>query len=89
PDKVIIAHFIDDDMGGARMFEDLLQWLWYDYFPRLLWSKFTLNPQKACFFADELHVLGFTRTPQGIRPSVDKLAALRDIKSPTSEEELL
>ncbi|KFY93051.1 hypothetical protein V498_04584 [Pseudogymnoascus sp. VKM F-4517 (FW-2822)] len=89
PDKCVFSHFVDDDMGGARTFEDLFQWLWMHYFPLLVWSKFTLNPRKVCFFTSELHILGFTRTLQGICPSTDKLAALKNIKSPTSEEELL
>jgi hypothetical protein len=89
PGRAVLRHFVDDDVGGGASWEDLFEFLWRHYFPRLLWSKFTINPRKAVFFTNELHVLGFTRSKQGMRPSVDEVAAFRDMKSPTCEEELL
>ena len=80
---------MDDDVGGADTFEALLHFLHHHYFPRLAWSRLTLNPAKSFFFTEDLSILGFTRTRNGIRPSADKLAATRDYRVLTNEASLI
>lgn len=79
---------MDDDFGGASTFDGLFEFLHNWYFPRIAWSKVTLSPKKSRFFTDEIKVLGWTKDGQGLRPSSDKLAAIRDYPSPTNEAEL-
>ena len=88
-ERVAFSHFVDDDAGGADTFEELLEFLHKHYFPRLVWSRLTLNPAKSYFFVDEMKILGFSKTPLGIRPSADKTAAFRDWPIPRNEQELL
>lgn len=86
--KVVFRHFMDDDMGGAETFRELFDFLHGHYFPRLSWARLTLNPKKSSFFLAEIEVLGFTKSARGVRPSADKMSAIRQMQSPKSEEEL-
>ena len=81
-------HFVDDDVGGARTFEDMFQFLHEHYFPRLKWARLTLNPKKCKFFVPRIQILGHQRDVSGIRPSEDKLRAFREWPSPQSKAEL-
>ena len=81
-------HFVDDDIGGADTFEELVEFLHNHYFPRLLWARLTISPAKSKFFVEKLRILGFTRDNTGIRPSADKLAAMREYPTPVDAPSL-
>lgn len=85
---VVFEHFVDDDLGGGKTFQDLFNFMHHHYFPRLAWAKLTLNPKKCRFFIAGLSLLGLERTAAGLRPSADKIAAIRDYPEPTNEKEL-
>lgn len=82
------AHFVDDDLGASPSFDDMLDFLHHHYLPRNAWAKLTLNPKKCRFFTEGIRVLGSHLTTDGLRPSADKLAALRDWPIPTNPIEL-
>ena len=86
--RAVFEYFVDDDLGGADTRDQLARFMHHHYFPRITWSKLTLNPEKSKFFVPEIDVLGFTKSLNGIRPSADKVAAIRDWPTPTNEEEL-
>lgn len=93
-DDTMYARFMDDDFGGARTFEAMVTFLHRHYFPRLIWARLTwarltINPNKSRFFVDKLRILGFQRDKNGIRPSLDKLAVIRDWPTPTDEKTLM
>jgi hypothetical protein len=77
PGRSTYCYFVDDDFGRADSFERLVQYLHHHYFPRLAWAHLSLSPRKSCFFLNNVEILGHARTPNGIRPSVDKVAAFR------------
>ncbi|KAJ5559676.1 hypothetical protein N7513_002075 [Penicillium frequentans] len=81
--------FMDDDFGMATSSEELLKFLHERYFPRLAWAELTLNPKKTVVGCDNTQILGHDCTLTGIRPSIDKLEAVREWPIPTSESELM
>ena len=87
--KVCFNHYVDDDVGGANTFDNLIQFLHLHYFPRLAWAHLTLNPSKCKFFVPKVQVLGHQRDEKGIRPSEDKLGMFREWPVPKNKEELL
>lgn len=82
------ATFVDDDYGAHRSFEDQFRFLHEHYFPRLMWSGLTIKPKKSSFFLDTIAPLGFEASGKGLRPSCDKVAAIRDYPVPRDMEEL-
>ncbi|GAQ40884.1 hypothetical protein BA78_7746 [Aspergillus niger] len=62
--------------------------LHFHYFPRLAWAKLTLNPKKTHFFTSSIGILGHERAKGGLRPSADKITAIRNWPTPTDEEQL-
>jgi hypothetical protein len=81
-------YFVDDDMGAAVSFDDQLRFLHDSYFPRIAWAKLTLSPAKSAFFMPRVEGLGFVGGPLGLRPSADKVKAIRDYPVPTNEAEI-
>jgi hypothetical protein len=81
-------YFADDDMGAAVSFEDQFRFLHDSYFPRIAWAKLTLSPGKSAFFMPRVEGLGFVGGPLGLRPSADKVKAIRDYPVPTNEAEI-
>ena len=84
----VFGHFVDDDFGGAADFDNLFEFLWQHYFPRVLWAKLALNPAKSQFFTDHIDILGFSKDGKGLRPMADKVAAIRDYPTPEGPAEL-
>ena len=80
--------FVDDDYGAHRSFEDQFQFLHEHYFPRLLWSGLTIKPRKSGFFLDSISPLGFEASGSGLRPSCDKVRAIREYPTPANWDEL-
>ena len=80
--------FVDDDYGAHRTFEDQFRFLHEHYFPRLMWSGLTIKPKKSGFFLDSIAPLGFEASGKGLRPSCDKVQAIRDYPTPRSMDEL-
>ena len=80
--------FVDDDYGAHASFKDQFRFLHEHYFPRLMWSGLTIKPKKSGFFLDSIAPLGFEASGKGLRPSCDKVAAIRDYPTPKSMDEL-
>jgi hypothetical protein len=75
-----------DDLGGIDDFTTQYQFLHEKYFPRLLWERLNLNPEKRNFFMDRIEAIGFATSASGLRPSKDKAEVMRNYPSPTNEE---
>ena len=89
PETVAFDHFVDDDIGGANSYDDLISFLHVHYFPRLIWARLTLNPAKCAFFVPRVKILGHQRDEKGIRPSEDKLGMFREWPVPTNKDEIM
>jgi hypothetical protein len=81
-------YFVDDDMGASVSFEAEFRFLYEVYFPRIAWSKLTLSPAKSSSFMPRVKGLGFVGGQLGLRPSEDKVKAIRDYPVPTNEAEI-
>jgi len=81
-------HFIDDDFAAHTSASAQLEFMHYWYFPRLHWAKMTLKPTKCGFLLDTIEPLGFQTKGQGLRPSLDKVQAIREYPTPMNQEEL-
>lgn len=82
-------YFQDDDYGGNPTFEAQVEFLMHHYFPRVCWAGLMLSPPKCLFFMKELKLLGFAGSGEGgLRPSLDKIGAIRDFPRPESAEEV-
>ena len=80
--------FVDDDYGAHASFEDQFRFLREHYFPRLMCSGLAIKPEKSWFFWDSIAPLGFKASGKGLRPSCDKIAAIRDYPTPKSMDDL-
>src|SRR5208283_4004525 len=82
--KVIV--YIDDIIIFTRgTIEDHVQDI-REVFARLKEANFTINPSKCHFVMKELEVLGFIVSEDGIRPTEDKIVAIRDFPQPTTQK---
>ena len=81
-------HFIDDDFAAHVTPAAQLEFMHYWYFPRLHWAKMTLKPSKSGFLLDSIEPLGFRTKGKGLRPSLDKVCAIREYPIPTNQEEI-
>ncbi|KJX92402.1 hypothetical protein TI39_contig5856g00005 [Zymoseptoria brevis] len=79
---------IDDDLGGGKSFDKVLDFLHNHYFPRVLWARLSLSPKKSEFFTSKGKVLRHSKDPSGIRPAEDMMAAFRKWPAQTNEKEL-
>lgn len=86
--SVAYEYFMDDDYGVATDFQSLFNFLHHHYFPRVCWARLTLKPKKTKFFCSSIDVLGHTLLESGLRPSMDKVAKIRDYPAPTNFQEL-
>ena len=68
--------FMDDDYGAASTFNALFSFLHEKYFPRINWARLTFKPSKTRFFCTNIELLGYELHPEGLRPSVDKIAKI-------------
>ena len=81
-------YFMDDDFGAHRTYDDQWTFLHQGYFPRLAWGRFTLRPKKTGFFLEKINPLRFVLRGKGLRPSEDKIAAIRDYPTPMNLDEV-
>ena len=81
-------YFMDDDFGVHRTSDSQWRFLHRRYFPRLAWGQFTLRPKKTGFFLERIKPLGFVLQGAGLRPSQDKVAAIRDYPTPQNLDEV-
>jgi len=82
------AYFVDDDFAAHPSVAAQLHFMHYSYFPRLAWAKITLNPAKSGFLLDKISPLGVHSDGKGLRPSIDKVGAIRDYPTPTCQGEV-
>lgn len=88
-DRWAYEHFQDDDYGASRDFETQFEFLHKSYFPRISWAGLMLNPPKTEFWMLTLKLLGYGGSGKGgLRPSIDKIAAIRDYPRPETPEEV-
>jgi len=80
--------FVDDDFGAHTSFSSLFNFLHDHYFPRLLWARITLKDSKSGFLLDNINPLGYESDGSGLRPSLDKVKAIRNYPQPTNLAEL-
>jgi len=81
-------YFVDDDFGAFPDFKTQWDFLHDHYFPRLAWARLTLKGRKCGCFLDKLEPLGYSSNGSGLRPSLDKVGAIRDYPRPTNLNEL-
>ena len=78
-----------DDYGVSTDFEALFCFLHQYFFPRLSWARLTLKLSKTKFFSISINILGHEIQGRvGLRPSLDKVAKIRDYPVPENEKEL-
>jgi len=81
-------YFVDDDFAAHSSVKSQLDFMHFHYFPRLKWARLTLKPTKSGFLLNSIEPLGFRSEGQGLRPSLDKVQAIRDYPVPCNQEEL-
>jgi hypothetical protein len=75
--------YIDDLLIHTSNHEDHLKVL-EKFFDQLEQNHLKVNLEKCIFGNQEVSYLGFTLTPQGIKPGRNKLQAIKDAKPPTN-----
>ena len=80
--------FVDDDFGAYPSCQSLFDFLHNHYFPRLLWARITLKDSKSGFFLHNINPLGYESDGSGLRPSLDKVKAIREYPRPTNLAEM-
>ena len=56
--------------------------------PRLEWAGLTIKPRKSGFFLEEIEPLGLRASRTGLRPSGDKVKAIREYPTPKNLDEV-
>lgn len=79
--------FLDDILIPANSFEDMIHRL-REVLKALQNAHLTLKLSKCCFGLEEVSYLGLILTPEGIKPGIDKVAAIRDVSAPTNKHEI-
>jgi hypothetical protein len=74
--------YIDDLLVHTQNHEDHLKVL-VQVLDRLQTNNLKINLDKCFFGNKEVSYLGFTLTPEGIKPGENKLKAIKDAKPPT------
>jgi len=80
--------FVDNHFGAFPSFRSQLNLLHQHYFPRLAWARLTLKGCKCGFFLERISPLGFSSDSSGLRPSLDKVQAIREYPRPTNAAEI-
>ena len=86
---IVFVYFLADDFRGAANFNNLLYFLHNHYFPRIIQAQLTLNPAKYRLFTANINLLSFLKTSNRLRPSANKIAAIRDYPIPKNDIDLL
>ena len=86
--KVAFCLFMEGHMGAGEIFQDLSDFLHYQYFPRVAFGPVYLAGHKTHISTDSLEMVGFTGGAEGLRPSVKHRERAMNWKEPTTREEL-
>ena len=86
--KTAFCLFMDDHIGAGECFQDMFNFLHYEYFPRVAFGPVYLSGHKTYVFTDSLEMVGFTGSAEGLRPSVKHRERAMGWKEPTNREEL-
>lgn len=81
-------YFMDNDFGTHLTYEEQWEFLHHHYLPRMAWGRMAMRPKKTDFFLDGINPLGFVLKGEGLGPSEDKIAAIRDYPRPRDLDEL-
>src|SRR5205807_10439001 len=80
--------FVNDDFSAFPTFAEQFNFLHNYYFPRLSWARITLKGSKCSFFLEKIDPLGYSSDGSGLRPSLDKMRAIREYPQPTNVAEV-
>lgn len=86
-DKNNLKIFIDDVIWSGETFDDLLNSI-EETLKRMRDLKVKLSPNKMEFGSDEVTFLGHRINKDGIKPDLDKVEAIRRMKTPKNIKEL-
>ena len=81
-------YFMDDDLSAHKMYENQWDFAHDHYFPCMAWAGLTMTAAKRGFFLEKINPLGIVQKIEGLRPSEDKVAAIRDYPRRTNFDEL-
>ena len=79
--------YIDDLIVHSKSHEQQLQQL-DQLFEKLGRNNLKVNLKKCVFGSPDVHYLGFHLTPNGIKPGIDKLKAVKQARPPASVSEI-
>ena len=80
--------FVDDYLGLATDFNYLFEFLYTQYFPRIVFRPVYLSEKKLRIFESILMAVGFEGGPNGIRPSINHRNKIVKWPILTNREEL-
>src|SRR5690606_5517023 len=66
------SHFMDDTYGLTASFDEMFRFLHHHFFPRVVWARIVLNPEKSSFFVPSITILGFRGGQDGITLGEEK-----------------
>jgi hypothetical protein len=79
--------YLDDVLVGSRSFPEHLNHL-AECFVRIRQNNLRLRIKKCFFAAQEIEYLGYTVSNKGIKPGLEKMAAIRNFPVPTTPKEV-
>jgi len=80
--------YMDDHAASARTFDSMFEFLHRQYFPRVIFGPVYLSGHKTVIMGDNLDLLGFQGTPEGLRPSLKHREKIINWPNPTNRAEL-
>lgn len=80
--------FMDDHLGGFTDFNAQFDFLHQHYFPRIAFGPVYLSGSKTFAFMENLELIGFTGSSEGLRPSVKHLERMNNWPTPKTKQEL-
>ena len=87
-EKSAFRVFMDDHAGSATDYDTMFEFLSTKYFPRVAFGPVYLAGAKTFVFTNQLDVLGFQGSADGIRPSIKHREKVENWPTPTNRAEL-
>lgn len=83
------AYYFDDIFGGHETAEAALDFLQFQFFPRMAWAKLRLSFAKMKLFMEKIKALGMLHTVGGIVEIVpSRIKSIQDMKPPKSQTQV-
>ena len=86
-DKVLFGLYIDNHSSSAKTFADMFKFLHEIYFLRVVFGSVYLTEKKTFAFDDELDILDFEGTGEGLRLSIKHRDKVKNWATLTNHEE--